>query len=93
MTSGPRPLRAIALVGAVAIVVAIGVAGYAIAARLLWQVEAPGWSSLMAALAFFSGCILLALGVIAEFLATSMGIMMGRPPYLVVQGPTRRTLA
>jgi len=47
----------------------------------------------MTALAFFSGCILLALGVIAEFLATTMGIMMGRPPYLVVHGPTRRTLA
>ncbi len=92
MTSGPRPLRAIALMGAAAIVVAIGIGGYAIAARLLWQVEAPGWASLMTALAFFSGCILLALGVIAEFLATTMGIMMGRPPYLVVQGPTRRTL-
>jgi glycosyltransferase involved in cell wall biosynthesis len=90
MTSGPRPLRAISLMGAAAIAVAIGIAGYAIAARFVWQVDAPGWSSLMTALAFFSGCILLALGVIAEFLASTMGIMMGRPPYLTVQGPPRR---
>jgi hypothetical protein len=39
--------------------------------------------------AFFSGGILTALGVIAEYLAVTMGIVMGKPLYVVSTKPTR----
>jgi len=38
---------------------------------------------------FFSGSILMALGVIAEYLAVTMGIVMGKPLYVVSSRPTR----
>jgi len=38
---------------------------------------------------FFSGSILIALGVIAEYLAVTMGIVMGKPLYVVSSRPTR----
>jgi undecaprenyl-phosphate 4-deoxy-4-formamido-L-arabinose transferase len=38
---------------------------------------------------FFSGCILLALGVIAEYLALTLSIAMGKPLYVVTTTPTR----
>jgi len=39
--------------------------------------------------AFFAGCILTALGVIAEYLAVTMSIVMGKPLYVVGSKPTR----
>ena len=43
----------------------------------------------MIIVAFFSGCILTALGVIAEYLVVTMGIVMGKPLYVVTTKPTR----
>jgi dolichol-phosphate mannosyltransferase len=46
-------------------------------------VPLQGWTSLIIAVSFFSGCILLSLGVIAEYLAASLGIVMGKPLYVI----------
>ena len=40
-------------------------------------------------MAFFSGCILTAIGVIAEYLALTMSIAMGKPLYVISTRPTR----
>ncbi len=48
-----------------------------------------GWTSLVIVVAFFSGSILTALGVIAEYLAVTMSIVMGKPLYVVGTKPTR----
>jgi undecaprenyl-phosphate 4-deoxy-4-formamido-L-arabinose transferase len=56
---------------------------------LAGDVPVQGWASILIIVAFFSGCILTALGVIAEYLAVTMGIVMGKPLYVVVTKPTR----
>ncbi|MDH6167545.1 glycosyltransferase involved in cell wall biosynthesis [Variovorax boronicumulans] len=89
LTTGTRPLRLITIVGFFSILFAIGFAIYAMYKKYTGQVPIEGWTSLAVVVAFFSGVILTALGVIAEYLAVTMGIVMGKPLYVVSSKPTR----
>lgn len=89
LTTGTRPLRVITLVGFFSVLLACAIAAYAIYGKLTGAVPVQGWASLLIVVAFFSGCILTALGVIAEYLAVTMGIAMGKPLYVVSSKPTR----
>jgi polyisoprenyl-phosphate glycosyltransferase len=71
------------------VALAIAIAAYAVIGKLHGDVPVQGWASLLIIVAFFSGCILTALGVIAEYLVVTMGIVMGKPLYVVVTRPTR----
>ncbi|TSC80450.1 MAG: hypothetical protein G01um101425_104 [Candidatus Peregrinibacteria bacterium Gr01-1014_25] len=93
ITTGTRPLRFIASLGLLSILVAVGLTAYAIWVKFFSQtqpVSAQGWTSLVIVISFFSGCILFALGVIAEYLAVALGIVMGKPLYLVSSRPRSR---
>jgi glycosyltransferase involved in cell wall biosynthesis len=89
LTTGTRPLRLITLMGFGSVIVSVGISGYALYWKFTSQVQVPGWASLVIVVAFFSGVILTALGVIAEYLALTMNIVMGRPLYVVSTKPTR----
>lgn len=82
-TTGTRPLRLITLMGFVSVFLAMLISAYAIYGKVTGSVPVQGWTSLLIIVAFFSGCILTALGVIAEYLAVTMGIAMGKPLYVV----------
>jgi undecaprenyl-phosphate 4-deoxy-4-formamido-L-arabinose transferase len=90
LTTGTRPLRLITLLGVGSIVLATFIAGYALYSKFSGRVPVAGWASLLIVVSFFSGAILTALGVIAEYLAVTMGIVMGKPLYVVSTKPTRR---
>ena len=90
LTSGTRPLRLIAGLGGIAVLMASAIAGYAVYEKLTAQVPVQGWTSMIVVTCFFAGCILLSLGVIAEYLGTALSISMGRPLYLVVSRPPLR---
>ena len=89
LTTGTRPLRLITLMGLVSMVLALLIMGYALYGKFHGSVPVQGWTSLLIVVAFFSGSILTALGVIAEYLAVTMGIVMGKPLYVVATKPTR----
>lgn len=89
LTTGTRPLRLITVVGFCSMIMAIAIAIYALYGKYYGQVPVQGWTSLVIVVAFFSGSILTALGVIAEYLAVTMGIVMGKPLYVVSSKPTR----
>lgn len=89
LTSGVGPLRLITLFGFAAMGLALLIAGYAVYAKFSYQVPIQGWTSLVIINAFFGGSILTALGIIAEYLAVTMGIAMGKPLYVVATKPTR----
>lgn len=91
LTTGTRPLRTITAAGLVAVLVSVLLALYALVEKLLGNVpeSAQGWTSLFIVVVFFSGAILMALGVIAEYLAVTMGIVMGKPLYVIGSRPTR----
>ena len=92
LTTGTRPLRLITLFGLASVLLAIAIAAYAAYGRLTGEIEVQGWASIVIVVAFFSGSILMALGVIAEYLAVTMGIVMGKPLYVVSTRPTRPSL-
>ena len=90
LTTGTRPLRLITIMGFSSMILAIIVAGYVLYAKYYGQIPVQGWASLLIVVSFFSGSILASLGVIAEYLAVTMGIVMGKPLYVVSTKPTRR---
>ena len=89
LTTGTRPLRLITVMGFCSIVLAITITAYALYGKYYGQVPVQGWASLLIVVSFFSGTILAALGVIAEYLAITLGIVMGKPLYVVSSKPTR----
>ena len=89
LTTGTRPLRLITIIGLLSIVLATVFMGYALYVKLEGRVQVAGWTSLLIVVSLFSGAILTALGVIAEYLAVTMGIVMGKPLYVVSTKPTR----
>lgn len=89
LTTGTRPLRLITLMGMGAMLLAVVVAIWVVYQKVHGQVPVQGWASLVIVVTFFSGGILAALGVIAEYLAVTMGIVMGKPLYVVATKPTR----
>ena len=89
LTTGTRPLRLITIMGFISMILAFAIALYVLYGKFYGQVPVQGWASILIVVAFFSGSILTALGVIAEYLAVTMGIVMGKPLYVVSSKPTR----
>lgn len=89
LTTGTRPLRLITVIGLCSMVLALVLAAYALYEKITGQVPVVGWASLVIVVTFFSGSILASLGVIAEYLAATMGIVMGKPLYVISSKPTR----
>ena len=83
LTAGTRPLRLITLLGFFSVAVALFIGAYALYEKMTGNVQVQGWASLVIVVSFFSGCILVSLGMIAEYLAVSMGIAMGKPLYVI----------
>ncbi len=91
LTSGTRPLRLITVLGFSSLLLACAITAYALWVKFYLDVPVQGWASIVIIVAFFSGCILMSLGVIAEYLAVTMSIVMGRPLYVVSTRPTRHS--
>jgi undecaprenyl-phosphate 4-deoxy-4-formamido-L-arabinose transferase len=88
-TTGTRPLRVITVAGFLSVVLALVLSLWVVYAKFTEGIAVQGWASLLIIVATFSGCILVALGVIAEYLAVTMGIAMGKPLFVVSTRPTR----
>lgn len=89
LTTGTRPLRLITFMGFSSMLIAVCFALFALYEKFTGQAPMLGWTSLAVVIAFFSGVILTSLGVIAEYLAVTMGIAMGKPLYVVSSKPTK----
>lgn len=89
LTTGTRPLRLITIMGFCSVILSIVITAYALYGKFFLDVPVQGWASLLIVVAFFSGATLTSLGVIAEYLAVTMGIVMGKPLYVVSTKPTR----
>ncbi|HOE42597.1 MAG TPA: glycosyltransferase [Rhodoferax sp.] len=89
LTTGTHPLRLITLMGFNSVLLAVGISGYALYGKFVNNDPVQGWASLLIVVSFFSGATLTSLGVIAEYLAVTMGIVMGKPLYVISTKPTR----
>jgi glycosyltransferase involved in cell wall biosynthesis len=92
-TAGTRPLRIIVVLGTLSIFAAAGITFYAVWQKLAHEVPIQGWTSLVVVVSFFSGITLFSLGIIAEFLAVTLTMAMGRPLYLIVSRPDQSKIA
>jgi len=91
VSSGTRPLRLVAGMGFLATAAGIITAMVTLALRLFGDVRAEGWASVMIVVSIFAGLILMALGVIAEYLSVAISMASGRPPYLTLHRAPRRS--
>jgi glycosyltransferase involved in cell wall biosynthesis len=90
LTSGTKPLRLISMLGSLSIVMGLVISGYALYQKLVVHVPVQGWTSLTVLVCVFSGIILFALGVIAEYVGVTLRMAMGRPLYLIVSKPSHK---
>lgn len=87
LTSGTRGLRAVSALGALLAVGGIGYAIYVFIWTLVTRAAPSGWPSMIVAVLVTSGAVLLALGMIAEYIGVLVGMAMGKPPYLILGDP------
>ena len=77
------PLRAAAVLGAVAVSAALLFAAYAVYVRLVLGRSPQGFTALILVITFFAGVQLLFLGIIGEYLGRVYGETKGRPHYVI----------
>jgi hypothetical protein len=77
------PLRAAAVLGALAVGVAVIFAAYAVYVRVALGRSPVGFTALILVITFFSGVQLLFLGIIGEYLGRVYEETKGRPRYIV----------
>lgn len=82
-------LRFIPIIGIFSVTVSFFLIVYVLYGKLNYGVSVDGWASVMISISFFSGIVLFALGVLAEYLAQTMGITMGKPHYVILSKPSR----
>jgi polyisoprenyl-phosphate glycosyltransferase len=87
LTSGTLPLRFVALMGAFSIVFGFLISAWVVWQRLQNKIPVQGWTSIFIVTCFFSGLILISLGIIAEYLGVAVSMAMGKPAYLIVSRP------
>lgn len=87
LCSGTLPLRMLALVGVASTVFAVLFSALQVWNRLHSKIPVQGWTSTMIVLCLFAGLTLISIGIIAEYLAFSIGMAMGKPAYLIVSRP------
>ena len=77
------PLRVVALLGAALAMVSLAYGLFVIAEYWLWGITVPGYATIVVALMFFNGVQLIAMGLLAEYLARVYEEVKRRPLYWV----------
>lgn len=94
MTSNIKMLRMGLIIGILAFIISIGLAGYAIYSTVFKIVPpfSQGWSSTILVILFFGGLLSLLVGFILESVSDILLNAKGKPPYFVIDRSTDETL-
>jgi undecaprenyl-phosphate 4-deoxy-4-formamido-L-arabinose transferase len=87
ITSGTRGLRFVSALGAGFAVVGVVVSIYLLVARLAGVIVPEGWASTIVVVLLSAGAVLVAIGIVAEYIGVSVDMSLGKPPYLVTTDP------
>ena len=79
------PLRVMSVAGMLFACIAFGIAALVFLEAIFVGRDVPGWSSLSLLITFFSGLILMSLGIIGEYLWRIFDEVRVRPQYLVAE--------
>lgn len=88
LASSTFPIKFISRLGLISFICSIGLIILLTYIKLTGQtsiggVSMPGWTSILAFVAFFSGLILLSLGIVAEYIWKIHEEVKGRPSYII----------
>jgi polyisoprenyl-phosphate glycosyltransferase len=89
LTAGTRPLRLISVLGFLSLLAGGTLSAISIWARLWYQIPVQGYTSLVVVICFFLRVVLFSLGIVAEYLAVTLTMAMGRPLYVTIAHPQR----
>lgn len=79
-----KPMKLVGCIGLFSIVISFFILVYALASYAFsLNYISPGWTSLMVALTFFSGVLLLSLWIMSEYIARIYDETKGRPQYII----------
>jgi glycosyltransferase involved in cell wall biosynthesis len=87
ISSGTRPLRFVSTTGILFALFGFGVAIYSAVQKSVGSIFVQGWTSVFVAVLVVGGAILFSLGIIAEYIAFSASMAMGKPVYVIVRDP------
>ena len=87
LSSGTRPLRAVTFLGIGSSLLAIVGGLVVLYGRVANNIPVAGWTSMTVVVLFFSGLILLSLGVLAEYLGIVVRTVIGKPLYIIRSSP------
>ena len=86
--SSSFPIKFISGLGISSFVLTILLIAYYVTARITGIIEIPGWTLLVITFTFFSGLILLSLGIIAEYVWRIFDEVKGRPGFIIKEKDT-----
>lgn len=89
ISSGTRPLMFVSVIGFVFFMLGIVFSIWVLFQRFFTDAIPQGWTSSFVATLVVGGLILLSLGVIAQYLRTTVNMSLGKPLYVVVEDPRR----
>lgn len=92
LSSGTRGLRLVSIAGGISALAGVAFAGFLVVQRLAGGDFPEGWASLMSVTLLAAGAILISSGIIAEYIGVSVGMAMGKPPYMTVSDPMKGPL-
>ncbi|MGA1450049.1 MAG: glycosyltransferase [Candidatus Nanopelagicales bacterium] len=87
ISSGTKPLRLVSIVGLLTSTLGVFLAILFVIERINNPQLPLGWASVMVVILFLGGLILVALGVIAEYLGLVVTMAMGKPTYSKASSP------
>ncbi len=87
ISSGTRPLRFVSMMGILFALLGFSVAIYSAIQKAVGNISVQGWTSVFVAVLVVGGAVLFALGIIAEYIAASASMAMGKPVYVIVRDP------
>jgi hypothetical protein len=90
-SSSSFPIKFISGLGISSFVLTILLIAYYITARITGIIEIPGWTLLVITFTFFSGLILLSLGIIAEYVWRIFDEVKARPGYIIKEKNSSHT--
>jgi dolichol-phosphate mannosyltransferase len=90
-SSSSFPIKFISGLGISSFALTILLIAYYITARITGIIEIPGWTLLVITFTFFSGLILLSLGIIAEYVWRIFDEVKARPGYIIKEKNSSHT--
>lgn len=84
-SSTTLPLRIWTSIGALIACGAFAYATFLMGRTLIWGADTPGYASLMVALLFLNGLILISLGLMGEYIGRIAKQVRGRPLYIIAE--------